>query len=100
MAVDTKGETLDPREPIMRYFEYAHLPQHLQTGSKPFGELAEVIHATVPRSAERSAGLRKLLEAKDCIVRAVLPVQPSPVAQEQVDRFRGSILTEKGNGEG
>lgn len=73
MAVDSKGEALEPREPIMRYFEYAHLPEHLQKVSRPFGELAEQIHQSVPRSAERAAGLRKLLEAKDCIVRAVLP---------------------------
>lgn len=58
-------------EPIMRFFAYAHLPEKLQFVSKPFGDLALYI-MTLPRSAERAAGLRKLLEAKDCIVRAAL----------------------------
>lgn len=59
-------------EPILRFFEYAHLPAHLQDRSKPFGGLAEHIVATLPRNAERSVALRKLLEAKDAAVRAAL----------------------------
>ncbi len=58
--------------PIMKYFEYDHLPEHLQIISKPIGELAEEMDAMLPRCAETSAGLRKLLEAKDCLVRAAL----------------------------
>ena len=58
--------------PIMKYFEYAHLPQHLQLISKPIGEVAEQMDAMLPQCAETSAGLRKLLEAKDCLVRAAL----------------------------
>lgn len=61
-----------PVTPIMRYFKYAHLPQALQDISKPFGELAEKMDETLPDGAEKSAGLRKLLEAKDCAVRAAL----------------------------
>ena len=56
----------------MKYFEYAHLPQHLQEVSKPIGELAILMNETLPDGAEKSAGLRKLLEAKDCLVRAKL----------------------------
>ena len=58
--------------PIMQYFEYEHLPEKLQTISKPFCELAHHINGQLPNSAEKTAGLRKLLEAKDCIVRASL----------------------------
>lgn len=58
--------------PILEYFQYAHLPEHLQAVSKPFGDLALEMAATLPRNAETSAGLRKLLEAKDCCVRAKL----------------------------
>lgn len=58
--------------PIMKYFEYKHLPEHLQVVSRPFGELAEHLNSTLPDCAEKSAGLRKLLEAKDCAVRAAL----------------------------
>lgn len=57
---------------MLQFFAYAHLPPNLQTISKPFGDLAEHIVATLPMNAERSAGLRKLLEAKDCAVRAIL----------------------------
>lgn len=59
--------------PIMRYFSYSHLNPELQTISKPVGELAEVMNQLLPNSAEKTAGLRKLLEAKDCFVRANLP---------------------------
>lgn len=55
---------------IMKFFSYDHLPEHLQKVSKPFGELAEKMNAELPDGAEKSAGLRKLLEAKDCMVRA------------------------------
>lgn len=58
--------------PIMKYFAYDHLPQHLQLVSKPIGEVAEQMDAMLPPGAETSAGLRKLLEAKDCLVRAAL----------------------------
>jgi hypothetical protein len=58
--------------PILKYFDYEHLPLKLQAVSKPFGDLAREMAATLPPSAELSAGLRKLLEAKDCLVRAAL----------------------------
>jgi len=58
--------------PILKYFEYAHLPPHLQEVSKPFGEMAKSFDELLPDGAEKSAGLRKLLEAKDCLVRAKL----------------------------
>jgi len=66
-----------PEEPILRYFAWQHLPQVLQDVSRGFGELALWMVDTLPRSAERAAGLRKLLEAKDCAVRAALPAPPA-----------------------
>jgi len=57
---------------LMKYFEYAHLPAHLQLVSRPIGELAKQMDAELGDSAEKTAGLRKLLEAKDCLVRAKL----------------------------
>lgn len=57
---------------IMQYFTYSHLPQNLQEVSKDICELAEAMDETLPDGAEKSAGLRKLLEAKDCFVRASL----------------------------
>ncbi len=58
--------------PILRFFDYEHLPERLQTVSKPIGDLARAFDDTLPDCAEKSAGLRKLLEAKDCLVRAAL----------------------------
>jgi len=59
-------------EHIQQFFAYGHLPAHLQAVSKPFGDLAAVIVDTLPRNPERTVALRKLLEAKDAAVRALL----------------------------
>lgn len=59
-------------EPLLQFFAYAHLPAHLQVVSKPFGDLAQSIVESLPRNPERTVALRKLLEAKDCAVRALL----------------------------
>lgn len=58
------------KHPILQHFEYGHLPLHLAEISKRFHELAHHMHDTLPMGAETVAGLRKLLEAKDCMVRA------------------------------
>ena len=58
---------------ILRYFHYAHLPPKLQATSKMFFDLARYTVENVPRNAERTVALRKLLEAKDAAVRANLP---------------------------
>ncbi len=62
----------DQLEPMLKFFHYKHLPPALQAISGPFGSLAETMVAVLPRNAERTAMLRKLLEAKDCAVRATL----------------------------
>jgi hypothetical protein len=54
----------------MQFFAYEHLPLELQAVSKPFCETAQWVEQTLPRNAERSVALRKLLEAKDAAVRA------------------------------
>lgn len=57
-------------------FDYAHLPEELQDISRPFHELAAATVELLPDGPELSACLRKLLEAKDCAVRAaVLAIQ-------------------------
>lgn len=60
------------RDRMLQFFSYAHLPEHLQAVSAPFCELATQIVDTLPMNPERTVALRKLLEAKDCAVRAVL----------------------------
>lgn len=61
------------QDPLLRFFHYAHLPPALRPVSEAACTLARAMVDTVPRNAERTAGLRKLLEAKDCFVRANLP---------------------------
>jgi len=56
----------------MKFFEYSHLPVHLQFVSAAIYPLAKAMDDNLPDGAEKSAGLRKLLEAKDCFVRANL----------------------------
>ena len=57
---------------MLQFFAYEHLPQRLREVSRPFGVLAQSLVDTLPRNPERTAALRKLLEAKDCAVRALL----------------------------
>lgn len=57
---------------MLKWFAYAHLPEHLQEASKPFHDLAESICQNAEPGPERTVALRKLLEAKDAGVRAVL----------------------------
>lgn len=74
------------QDKLLQFFAYEHLPPHLQLVSKPFHDLAHAIvngdncaesgtvtiGSPLPANAERTVALRKLLEAKDCAVRAVL----------------------------
>ncbi len=57
---------------VDRYFAYKHLPEQLQKVSKLCCELQQEMDDTLPDCDEKSAGMRKLLEAKDCFVRASL----------------------------
>ncbi len=59
---------------LLKYFKYDHLPEHLQLVSKPFSDLAHqlVQNQDVEDMAELTAGLRKLIEAKDCAVRSLI----------------------------
>ena len=57
---------------LLQFFKWDHLPDKLQAISMPFCILAEGIVKSVPSNPERTMALRKLLEAKDCAVRAYL----------------------------
>lgn len=75
---------------LLQFFEYAHLPAHLQMVSKPFHDLAHALvkgdnvpeagtvtlGGPLPANPERTVALRKLLEAKDCAVRALIYKEP------------------------
>ena len=57
---------------MLQFFGYDHLPAHLQEVSFPFFGIAQWIVKNLPMNPERTVALRKLLEAKDCAVRARL----------------------------
>lgn len=56
-------------DPIIFFFEYAHLPPELQEISKLYCGLARHVMFTLPANFERNVALRKLLESKDAAVR-------------------------------
>jgi hypothetical protein len=55
---------------ILIHFDYSHLGPARQAVSKPFHDMAHTIEREIADGPEKTVGLRKLLEAKDCIVRA------------------------------
>lgn len=57
---------------ILQYFRSDHLPSDLQHVAVQCQKLAKGMEELLPVCAETTAGLRKLLEAKDCFVRARL----------------------------
>lgn len=59
-------------EPLLQFFAYGHLQPGLQQISAPFEALARDMVHVLPRNPERTVMLRKLLEAKDCAVRAMI----------------------------
>lgn len=75
--------------PIMRHFTFGHLPPHLASVSMSVASVAHQMDGHLPESAEKSAGLRKLLEAKDCFVRAAIeahhPAEEQAASQADKD---------------
>lgn len=61
-------------EGIMQFFSFSHLPDNLRGTFSLFEDLATDLLNELPMNPERAMALRKLLEAKDCAVRAVLYV--------------------------
>jgi hypothetical protein len=57
---------------LLQFFAWEHLRNDLQVVSRPFGELAIKLASELPPNPETTTMLRRLLEAKDCAVRAVL----------------------------
>ena len=76
-ATEAEAAKMHMRHPsttgLLRFFEFEHLPPHLQTVSRSCHQLAHAMVEDLPDGPELTTGLRKLLEAKDCFVRAALP---------------------------
>lgn len=71
---------------ILRYFDPGHgrLAPHLAAVSTLFHALAHELVTRVPEGTELRAGLRRLLEAKDCAVRAALDIPAEQTAAVEV----------------
>lgn len=66
------GELQTPEDRMLQWFKFDHLPPHLKEISSHFCELARVTCMICKPGPERTVALRKLLEAKDAAVRAVV----------------------------
>lgn len=60
------------KDQMLQFFTYEHLPPHLQAVSKGFCLQAEWVVENLPKNQQRDKALEKLVEAKDCAVRALL----------------------------
>jgi len=70
-----KGVVTMGEERMLQFFQASHLPTGLREVSQPFCDLAYQMCDVLPGGPERTVMLRKLLEAKDCAVRARLEQQ-------------------------
>lgn len=76
-AFETDASGRTPKQAALRWFEYEHLRHPaLKEISRQVAELAELMYIQLEPGPERSAGLRKLLEAKDCFVRQAVADRP------------------------
>lgn len=57
---------------IAQYFEFGHLPEHLQAVSQGCADLAQQMIDALPDCPMLTRGLDNLLTAKDCFVRAAV----------------------------
>lgn len=57
---------------LLNFFRHGHLPEHLAEVARPISKLANDMANSLPENPEVTVGLRKLLEAKDCFVRAAV----------------------------
>jgi hypothetical protein len=87
-------------EYILQFFAYSHLPPHLQQVSMPFCQMAHAIvsgdncaesgnvtiGSPLPCNYERTVALRKLLEAKDAAVRALVAHAPAVDGAKQLEK--------------
>jgi hypothetical protein len=55
---------------LLKYFTYKHLPPQLADLSMQFHDMAHFLADELPDGSEKTAAIRKLLEAKDAAVRS------------------------------
>lgn len=79
---------------ILHLFKFDHLPVPLKERSKPFCDLAHQLARELPANAETSVALRKLLEAKDAAVRALVLMKATHTS---TDRLCREVIVEATN---
>jgi hypothetical protein len=72
-----------------KYFEYKHLPGRLRPLVAEIKELLISLNEATPEGPEKTAGVRKLLEAKDCFVRANLDIDQEIGKDGKTVRIKG-----------
>jgi hypothetical protein len=72
---------MQPQEFLMQFFTTGHLDSELAAVSQRFGDVARWVVETLPRNAERTTALRKLLEGKDAAVRTIIAARNEATAQ-------------------
>lgn len=88
-------------EPLLKFFNCRHLPGFLQDVSAPLEFVARKMNDTLPDCEEKQAGMRKLLEAKDCFVRARTTYPAPRLSSDQVrveeDAYQAAISLLEGD---
>jgi hypothetical protein len=67
----------DPRIKMLKWFTFNHLPEPLQPVSARFTAIAAWMMQEIAAGPEATEAMRKLLESKDCTIRAFLESKPT-----------------------
>lgn len=81
---------------LMQFFAYKHLPEDLQHLSQYFADLALVLNDRLPDNSEKTTMLRRLLEAKDCAIRAHL-FKPTAAEIEEMKKKYEEVVAKMGS---
>jgi hypothetical protein len=77
-AAKPPPKPLDPRIRMLQWFVYDHLPAGGRPVAAQFNSFANWMLQTIPSGPEATEAMRKLLECRDCAVRAALEPLPKP----------------------
>lgn len=58
------------QDDIMKHFDHEQLPEDVQDVIRPLDQIAQIM-ASYSNCTEKTVGMRKLLEARDCFIRAM-----------------------------
>lgn len=79
-------------DPALLFFTNPYLPPHLQRLIQPFFEIAHAMIRAVPRNSQRHLMFQKMVEAKDCALRAVVFQERLPVEEREASFAQGAVL--------